>query len=84
MVILLIGIILSAVGLKPVPVILFAQAANGVLLPIIAFYLLWAVNDRKLMKDHHNQWLLNIIGGIVVLLTLFLGLRSILSVCGIV
>lgn len=83
MVILLIGIILSAVGLKPVPVILFAQAANGVLLPIIAFYLLWAVNDRKLMKGQHNHLLLNIIGGIVVLATLFLGLRSILSVSGI-
>ncbi len=84
MVILLIGIILSAVGLKPVPVILFAQAANGVLLPIIAFYLLWAVNDRKLMKEHRNHLFLNIIGGIVVLFTLFLGLRSILSVCGII
>jgi len=84
MVILLIGIILSAVGMKPVPVILFAQAANGVLLPIIAFYLLWAVNDRKLMEEHHNHLLLNIIGGIVVLLTLFLGLRSILSVSGII
>ncbi len=84
MVILLIGIILSAIGLKPVPVILFAQAANGVLLPIIAFYLLWAVNNRKLMEEHHNHLLLNIIGGIVVLATLFLGLRSILSVSGII
>ncbi len=84
MVILVIGIVLSAVGLKPVPVILFAQAANGVLLPIIAIYLLWSVNDRKLLGDQRNNLLLNIIGGIVVLATIFLGLRSILSVCGII
>lgn len=84
MVILVIGIILSAVGLKPVPVILFAQAANGILLPIIAIYLLWVVNDRKLMKGQHNHLVLNIIGGIVVLVTIVLGLRSILSVSGII
>jgi manganese transport protein len=83
MVILGIGITLSAVGLKPVPVIVFAQAANGILLPIIAIYLLWVVNDRKLLGEYRNHLWMNIAGGIVVLVTIFLGLRSILSVLGI-
>ena len=84
MVILAVGIILSAVGLKPVPVIVFAQAANGILLPIIAIYLLWVMNDKKLLGEYRNHLLLNIIGGIVVLVAIFLGLRSIGSVCGII
>ncbi len=84
MVILAIGIVLSAIGLKPVPVIVFAQAANGILLPIIAIYLLWVMNDKKLLGAHRNRLSLNIIGGTVVLVTIFLGLRSILSVCGII
>ncbi|MCD6347638.1 MAG: Nramp family divalent metal transporter [Bacteroidales bacterium] len=84
MVILGIGIVLSAVGLKPVPVIVFAQAANGVLLPIIAIYLLWVMNDKKLLGEYRNHLLLNIIGGLVVLVAIFLGLRSILSVFGII
>jgi Mn2+/Fe2+ NRAMP family transporter len=83
MVILVIGIILSAVGLKPVPVIVFAQAANGILLPIIAIYLLWIMNDRKLLGEYRNHLWMNIAGGIVVLVAIFLGLRSILSVLGI-
>jgi manganese transport protein len=83
MVILGIGITLSAVGLKPVPVIVFAQAANGILLPIIAIYLLWVVNDRKLLGEYRNHLWMNIAGGIVVLVAIFLGLRSILSVLGI-
>jgi Mn2+/Fe2+ NRAMP family transporter len=82
MFILGVGILLSSAGMKPVPVILFAQAANGVLLPIIAIYLLWVMNDKKLLREHHNRLLLNVIGGIVVLVTLFLGLRTILSVTG--
>ena len=83
MVVLSVGIILSAMGLKPVPVILFAQAANGVLLPIIAIYLLWVMNDKKLLGEHRNRLPLNIIGGVVVLVAIFLGIRSILSVFGI-
>ncbi len=84
MVILAVGIILSAIGLKPVPVIIFAQAANGILLPIIAIYLLWVMNDKKLLGKHTNPLSLNLIGGMVVLVTIFLGIRSILSVIGII
>ncbi len=84
MVILSTGIVLSAIGLKPVPVILFAQAANGILLPIIAFYLLRVMNDKKLLGNYRNRMGLNIIGGVVAVIALFLGIRSILSVTGII
>lgn len=83
MLILVTGIILSALELKPIPVILFAQAANGILLPIIAIYLLWVMNNRQLLGNEHNRWPLNLLGSLVVLTTLFLGLRSLLSVFGI-
>ncbi|MFH0759190.1 MAG: Nramp family divalent metal transporter [Bacteroidota bacterium] len=84
MLILGVGIILSALGLKPVPVIVFAQAANGILLPIIAVYLLWVVNDRKLLGKHQNKLFMNTVGVLVVLVALFLGLRSLLSVFGMI
>lgn len=84
MAILAVGIVLSAVGLKPVPVIVFAQAANGILLPIIAVYLLWVMNDKKLLGKHHNRLSMNIMGILVVLVAVFLGIRSLLSVFGII
>ena len=84
MTILGIGIVLSAVGLKPVPAIVFAPAAYGILLPCIAVYLLWIMNDKKLLGEHRNRLFLNIIGGIVVLVAIFLGIRSILTVIGII
>ena len=84
MTILGIGIVLSAIGLKPVPAIVFAQAANGILLPVIAVYLLWMMNDKKLLGEYRNRLLLNVIGGAVVLVAIFLGIRSILSVIGII
>jgi manganese transport protein len=45
------GIGFGLAGLRPVPVILLAQAANGVLLPWVAVFLLLAVNDRRLMGE---------------------------------
>lgn len=79
-VILLIGIVFSAIGFKPVQAILFAQVANGILLPIIAIYLVWIMNNKKLLGNYVNSLTQNILGVIIVLITIGLGLKSILSV----
>ena len=64
--VILIGIIFSAVGLKPLSAIIFAQAANGILLPVIAIFLLYAMNNKKRLGKYVNSPLTNILGGIVV------------------
>jgi len=83
MFILLAGVTFSMLGFKPVEAILFAQVANGILLPVIAVYLLVVMNSRKIMGDNVNTLLSNILGGIVVLTATGLGIRSILHVIGI-
>jgi NRAMP (natural resistance-associated macrophage protein)-like metal ion transporter len=82
--ILLIGIVFSAIGFKPIQAIIFAQITNGILLPIIAVYLLWIMNSKKILGDYRNKLLSNIIGFIVVLVAIGLGLRSILNVLGVI
>jgi manganese transport protein len=82
--ILLVGVILSVIGLKPLEAIVFAQAANGILLPIIAIYLLWVMNSKKVMGTSTNTTLSNVLGLIVVLVAMGLGLRSLLQVFGII
>jgi len=77
--VLLVGILFSSLGFKPTKVILFAQVANGLLLPVIATYLLWIMNDKKIMGASTNSIWGNIIGGVVILITLGLGLKGILS-----
>jgi Mn2+/Fe2+ NRAMP family transporter len=62
-------------GVRPVPVILLAQALNGVLLPLVAVFLLLAVNDRRLMGEAGlNGPLSNAAAAVVVFVTLVLGL----------
>ncbi len=84
MVVLGIGIVFSGMGLKPLAAIIFAQAANGVLLPIIAIFLLYIMNNKERLGEHVNSKVNNILGGIVVLVAILLGVKSLLSVLGII
>lgn len=80
--VLLIGALISVSGARPISVILFAQFANGLLLPIVAGFLLYAANKKALLGEHVNGTLANLAGGIVLLITAGLGLRAILRVIG--
>ena len=60
-----------------VSLIVTAQAANGLLLPIIAVFLLYVMNRKALLGDSVNGRAANIAGGLVILITLMIGLRGI-------
>ncbi len=79
MTVLLVGTVFAVVGLRPVPAILFAQVANGVLLPAVAAFLYLSVNDRSRMGDSANGLWMNLAGGLVVLVALGLGIRALVS-----
>lgn len=82
-VIIVIGTVFAVLGTSPVAAIVFAQAANGVLLPIVAVFLLIVVNRSDLMGEFRNRLVGNILGGLVVLVATGLGLRLILSAFGV-
>lgn len=82
--VLFIGIAFSLVGFKPIKVILFAQMANGILLPVTAVFLLWVMNDQGLLGEYANKVIGNALGLLVLLVTLGLGLKSILSAAGVI
>ena len=73
------GLVFGLVDVKPIPVIILAQALNGILLPLVAVFLLLIVNDRQLMGEAGiNNRMTNIAMYLVVLISLMLGIYSIL------
>lgn len=78
--ILLLGVVFSSLQFNPIEIIKFAQVANGFLLPIIALFLLWVVNKTAVLGKHKNKLGQNIISGIIILITIILGFKSILKV----
>ncbi|HUP00852.1 MAG TPA: Nramp family divalent metal transporter [Gemmatimonadota bacterium] len=73
------GVGFAVAGVRPVSAILFAQAANGVLLPAVAAFLLVSVNDRRTLGRRANGALSNAFGVLVVLVALALGARAVLG-----
>ncbi len=71
------GTFFSLLGFKPTAVILLAQVANGLLLPVIASFLLWVMNDNQLMQQNKNKILHNLSGLLVILITMLIALRTI-------
>ncbi|MDH4352000.1 MAG: divalent metal cation transporter, partial [Gemmatimonadota bacterium] len=79
---LLIGVLVTILGTRPVALILVAQVLNGLILPIIAIVLLLAMNDRRRLGAHVNGWRANSAGTVVVILCLVLGIRGMIGAFG--
>ncbi|WP_431166581.1 Nramp family divalent metal transporter [Tenacibaculum halocynthiae] len=80
MFILVLGVLFSSFGIKPIEIIKFAQVANGMLLPVIAGVLLWIMNKKSVLGEYSNTKTQNIIGIIILVFSVFLGVKSILKV----
>ena len=78
--ILLIGVLSSSSGLKSIEIIKFAQIANGILLPVIAGLLIWIVNKKSVLGKYKNSKWQNLMGITILIITIFLGLKSIFKV----
>lgn len=78
--VLALGVVFSSIGFTSIEIIQFAQVANGLLLPIIAGFLLWVVNKKSVLGDFRNTKLQSILGLIIVLATVILGARSLYKV----
>ncbi len=74
---LAVGALVALLGVRPVPLIFFAQVVNGLVLPMVAFVLVLAMNDRKRLGANVNGWKGNLAGAIVVLLSTVLGIRAV-------
>jgi len=80
MAILSVGVIFSMMNFNPVSIIQFAQIANGILLPLVAIFLLYIVNQKELLGDYANNRIQNILGIVVIAISLLIGFKSINSV----
>jgi Mn2+/Fe2+ NRAMP family transporter len=77
--VLVFGLGFGLIGVKPIPVILLAQALNGVLLPLVAALLWIAVNDVRLMgrKYVSGTWA-NFLLGFSTMAAMLLGTSGVL------
>lgn len=79
MIILILGLTLGLTEVRPVPVIILAQAANGMILPLLTAGIWKVAADRKMMTAYVNNSGFNLAMSVTFLITSFLGLLNILK-----
>ena len=82
LIVIISGTVAALSGYQPVELIFIAQIANGLLLPIVALFLLKLANDKNLLGQHANGLKANILGAAILLVTSGLGFRLIARALG--
>jgi len=77
--VILVGFIISLFNFSPLAVIVLAQVANGLILPVASIFLLIILNNRQKMGNLVNSLKRNIIGSIIIILVSFLGIWNVVK-----
>lgn len=78
--VLSIGLIFGFLNVKPIPAIITAQALNGLILPFISVFLIFVINDIKIMgKDGVNSIFTNILMTFTIWITMIIGILNIIK-----
>ena len=64
----------------PISVIIFAQIANGIILPVLVGLLFWLGNNQAVLGTHTNSKTKNILFGIIFIISLGLSIKTLVSV----
>jgi len=77
--VLLVGMVVAMLALstgeKPVKLIIFGQALTVIGNPLMAATLLWLANRKDVMGDRRNSVLMNILGGVGLLVVILMAIR---------
>lgn len=76
LVVIVIGAVLAiGLGASPTELILVAQAANAIILPLIAFFVLYCVNSKS-MGEFKNGIFSNVLGIVIIIVCCFICYRN--------
>ena len=83
-IVLIVGVVCSSLNISSIEIIKFAQVANGILLPAITFFLILIANNNNVLGKYVNNWKHNLVCFFILLITLILGIKSIIKVFDII
>ena len=73
------GILLNFIGLDPIKALIYSAVANGIIAPIILFYIVRLSSNKEVMGEHSNKRITTLIGWITVTIMSLAGLGVIIS-----
>jgi Mn2+/Fe2+ NRAMP family transporter len=79
--VMVVGVTFGVLGTQPIPIILLAQALNGLLLPLMSIFVFLIINDKKIIPyPYQNSKQANFTLLVVIGIAIFLGLNNLQKV----
>ncbi|MFH1200940.1 MAG: divalent metal cation transporter [bacterium] len=77
---MILGIVLNFVGLDPIKALIYSAVLNGIISPVMIFFVVHLSGDEKIMGDFKNKKVTNIFGWGTFGLVSLVGLGAIISI----
>lgn len=72
---MIVGMLALQAGQKPIKLIIFGQALTVIGNPLMALSILWLANRKDIMGERRNTILLNVLGGLGLLVVVLMAIR---------
>jgi Mn2+/Fe2+ NRAMP family transporter len=76
---MLVGLTLNLIGIDPIPMLIYSAVANGIIAPIILFFIVRISADKKIMGEWKNHKVITGIGIATIIVMTIAGVATILS-----
>lgn len=73
------GIIANLLHLDPIKGLIWAAVANGIIAPIILFFVVRLSSNKRLMSEHANRPIISFIGWVTIIVMAISGIAAILT-----
>ncbi|HWC57518.1 MAG TPA: divalent metal cation transporter [Candidatus Paceibacterota bacterium] len=77
---MVLGMVFNFLGLDPIKALIYSAVANGVIAPVILFFIVRLSGDKKLMGKHANRPIVAAIGWVVTALMTLAGIAAVVSI----
>ncbi len=75
----LVGVILNFVGIDPIKALIYSAVANGIIAPVILFFIVRLSGNMQVMGEHRSSRLAQIIGWFTILIMSIAAVGAIIS-----
>ncbi len=76
---MIIGMVLNLIGIDPIPMLIYSAVANGLIAPVILFFIVRISGDKKVMGEWTNHPAITVIGIATICIMTLAGIATILS-----
>jgi Mn2+/Fe2+ NRAMP family transporter len=77
---MVVGMAMNLIGIDPIPMLIYSAVANGLIAPVILFFIVRISSNRKVMGDWKNPLWVTGVGVVTIIIMAAAGTATILSI----